>query len=79
MASERFQGHIDRLLDQVDEAMRELNWEQVRDRSQAVLALDPNNQDSLTFLAAVDRALSSDSPTQPTSTTTAPRLTVTPD
>jgi len=29
MASERIQGRIDRLLDDVDEAMRELNWEQV--------------------------------------------------
>ena len=76
MASERIQGHIDRLLDEVDEA---INWEQVRDRSQAVLALGPNNQDALTFLAAAGRALSSDSPTHPTSTTTTPGLTVTPD
>ena len=77
MASERIQGHIDRLLDEVDEAMSQLNWEQVRDRSQAVLALDPNNQDALTFLAAVDRALGgSAAPTTVTPTT--PTLTTTP-
>ncbi len=77
MASERIQGRIDRLLDEVDEAMRELNWEQVRDRSQAVLALDPNNQDALTFLAAAERALGGS--TAPTTVThTAPTLTTTP-
>jgi hypothetical protein len=37
-------------LDEVYEAMRQLNWEQVRERSQAVLALDRVNQDALTFL-----------------------------
>ena len=57
--------------------MRELNWEQVRDRSQAVLALDPNNQDALTFLAAAERALGGS--TAPTTVThTAPTLTTTP-
>ncbi len=35
MASERIQGHIDRLLDEVDEAMRQLNWEQVRANTNA--------------------------------------------
>ena len=57
MASERIQGHIDRLLDEVDEAMRQLDWEQVRERSQAILALDRDNQDALTFLEAADFAL----------------------
>lgn len=76
MASERIQCHIDRLLDEVDEAMRQLNWEQVRDRSQAVLNLDPNNQDALTFLAGAERALGGStapttiSPTTPTPTAT---------
>ncbi|MFB3120389.1 MAG: hypothetical protein ACE1Y2_07665, partial [Stenotrophomonas maltophilia] len=70
MASERIQGHIDRLLGEVDEAMMQLNWEQVRDRSQAVLALDPNNQDALTFLAAAERALGGSTPSTANDPTT---------
>ncbi len=72
MASERIQGHIDRLLDEVDEAMRHLNWEQVRDRAQAVLALDRGNQDAITFLDAAEFALnntSSETPSRVESTT----------
>ena len=61
MASERIQGHIDRILDEVDEEMRQLNWEQIRDRSRAVLNLDSDNQDALTFLEAAEFALRSPS------------------
>ena len=59
MASDRIQRHIDRLLDEVDEAMARLDWAQVRERSQAVLALDRDNQDALTFLEAAEFALQS--------------------
>ena len=40
MASERIQRRIDRLLDQIEQAMDQLQWETVRDCAQAVLALD---------------------------------------
>ena len=57
MASERIQGHIDRLLKEVDEAVSILDWVGVRDRAQAVLAFDPNNGDALAFITAAERAL----------------------
>ena len=59
MTSERVQRRISRLLEQIEDAMDELNWESVRDCSQAVLALDAENQDAVAFLAAAARALSS--------------------
>ena len=59
MTSERVQRRISRLLEQIEDAMDELNWESVRNCSQAVLALDAENQDAVAFLAAAARALSS--------------------
>ena len=52
MASERSQRRIERLLDEADEAVIQLNWQVVRDRSLAVLALEPDNADAQTLLAA---------------------------
>ena len=52
MVSERVQRRIDRLLDQIDEAMDQRNWELVRDLSEDVLALEPENSLAGTFLAA---------------------------
>ena len=54
MASERIQRQIDRLLDQVEEAVELLDWDVVRSRAQAVLALDPENADAVTFLASAE-------------------------
>ena len=54
MASERVQRRIDRLLDQVEEAIDQLDWETVLARSQAVLALDPDNADAVNFLAVLN-------------------------
>ena len=56
MASERIQRQIDRLLDQIEDAADQLDWEAVGERSEAVLAYDPENQDALAFLAAAQRA-----------------------
>ena len=56
MASERIQRRIDRLLDQIEDAADQLDWGAVRERSEAVLAYDPENQDALSFLAAAQRA-----------------------
>ena len=58
MASERLKRRIDGLLDEVEAAVSQLDWLVVRDRTQAVLALDPENADAATFLAAAERALS---------------------
>ena len=57
MASERFQRRIERLLDEADEAISRYDWESVRQAAQAVLAIDPENADGMTFLATVERAL----------------------
>ncbi len=41
------------------EGMAQLDWTQVREHSQAVLALDRDNQDALTFIEAAEFALRS--------------------
>ncbi|MEC7749567.1 MAG: hypothetical protein VX572_11545 [Chloroflexota bacterium] len=71
MANERVQRRIDILLDEADQAIAQSDWSVVRDRTQNVLALDPDNGDAATFLAAADRALaSSGQPPDSTSTPT---------
>ncbi|MFQ6029876.1 MAG: serine/threonine-protein kinase, partial [Dehalococcoidia bacterium] len=62
MASERSRRRIERLLDEADEAVTQLNWEVVRDRVTAVLALEPENADAHTLLAAVERAIGNSAP-----------------
>lgn len=62
MASERFQRRIDRLLDQVEEAADQRDWQTVHHLVQDVLVLDPGNADATNFLAAAERALGSTSP-----------------
>ena len=57
MASERIQRQIDLLLEQIEQEASQLNWDGVRERAQAVLAYDPENEDGLAFLAAAERAL----------------------
>ena len=57
MPSDRIQRQIDRLLDEAEAAVSDLNWGVVRDRTHAVLAFDPGNSDALTFQAAAERAL----------------------
>ncbi|MFB3092021.1 MAG: serine/threonine-protein kinase, partial [Dehalococcoidia bacterium] len=70
MATERVQRRIDRLLDQIEAAVDQLDWEVVRERAQAVLRLDPENGDALTFLAAADSdpESPSSSPPRPSNT-----------
>ena len=76
MVSERIQRRISILLDEADEAFAQRNWDVVQQRAQDTLALDPKNQDALTFVAAAERALgtsvlASNIPTPDTSPTTA--------
>ena len=69
--SERLKRQIDGLLDEVEAAVSQLDWQVVRDRTQVVLALDPENADAATYLAAAERALSaSESIQQPLSNDT---------
>ncbi len=62
MASERLQRQIDVLLDEAEAAIKQLDWRVVHDRSQAVLAMDPENSDGLAFLATAERALNTSAP-----------------
>ena len=55
MPSERVQRQIDRLLDEAEAGIAEHSWSVTRDRAQSVLAIDPENSDALTYLAAAER------------------------
>lgn len=55
MPTERIQRQIDALLDEAEAAVRTLDWATVRDRCEAVLRLDPTNEDALTFRDAALR------------------------
>ncbi len=55
MESERAQRQIDRLLDEAEEAITRLDSQVVRARAQAVLRLDPGNNDACAYLSAADR------------------------
>lgn len=86
MASERIKRRIDILLDEADEAFAQRDWETVKQRSQDALALAPENQEAITFLAAADRALGAnliEAPLQPptgsTPTTSPSTVTVVPE
>jgi len=57
MATERLQRRIEKLLDEAEEAVSDLNWSLVRDRAQAVLGLDLDNADGLTLRAVAKREL----------------------
>ena len=66
MASERLQRHIERLLDEADQAIVQRQWDVVRERAQDILAIDPENSDGLAFLASAERALEVSTPASPT-------------
>ena len=55
MATERIQRRIDRLLDQVEEAADQEDWEAVRRLAQQVFDLSPDDPDATTFLEIADR------------------------
>ena len=57
MPSERVQRQIDRLLDEAEAGLAETDWALVRRRSEAVLSLDPENADALSYIAAAARGL----------------------
>ena len=53
MASERLQKHIERLLDEADQAIADEDWSTVLSRARSVLAIDPENGDGAAYLATV--------------------------
>jgi len=55
MTSERVQRQIDRLLNEAESAITNSDWDNVRQRAQDVLRLDPSNVDALAYLVAADR------------------------
>ena len=57
MVSERGKRRIERLLDEGDEAVSQLDWETVRDRAQPALVFDPDNTEALELLSGAERAL----------------------
>ena len=65
MPSERVQRPIDRLLDDVEEAISRFDWNAARQGARAVLALDAENADALAYLAAAERDLGGPHPQPP--------------
>ena len=57
MANERVQWRVERLLDQLDEAESQGNWESVRDLAQDVLEIDPDNTEAGAYLRSSGRRL----------------------
>lgn len=53
--SERIDRQVERLLNEVEEAVEESDWDTVRVRSEAILALDPENEDARAYLSAAER------------------------
>ncbi len=62
MMSERIRRQIERFLDAAEEAASRFDWDSVRENAHAVLRLDPENADALTYLAAADRDIAAASP-----------------
>jgi len=64
MPSERILRRIEQYLNDADEAAARFDWAAVQQNAQAVLSLDPENSDALTYLAAAQRNLASAETTQ---------------
>ena len=55
MASDRLQRQIERLLDEADQAITQEDWPTVASRARAVLRIDPDNSDAISYLAVAER------------------------
>ena len=84
MASDRLQRQVERLLDEADQAIIEEDWSTVASRARAILRIDPENSDAISYLAVAERdqSTSTELPifesSQPI-TSTSPPITTTPD
>ncbi|MCH8282536.1 MAG: protein kinase, partial [Chloroflexi bacterium] len=66
MASERVQRRLERLLNQLDEAESQGDWESVRALAQDVLEIDADNTEAAAYLRSADRRLDPVPTTVPT-------------
>ena len=57
MASERTQRRLERLLDQIDEAEAQSNWESVRSLALDVLEFDGENSEASAYLRVAERRI----------------------
>ena len=55
--TDRIRRRVEQFLDEADQTAADSDWERVRDRAEDALALDPENPDALSFLAAAQRRL----------------------
>ena len=55
MASDRLHRQIERLLDEADQAITQEDWSTVASRARAVLRIDPENRDALSYLGVAER------------------------
>ena len=60
MLSERVQRHIDRLLDEADQAIALQQWEDLRATCETLLSLDPDNSDAARYLVLANDSLAKD-------------------
>ncbi len=57
MASERMRWRLERLLNQIDDAESQGNWESVSDLAQDALGIDAHNIEAIAYLEAAERRL----------------------
>ena len=55
MANERLPRQIEPLLDEADEAITKEDWSTVAGRARAILRIDPENSDALSYLSVAER------------------------
>ncbi len=72
MPSERMQRQIDALLDRVETAVNDGDWDAALTSIRAVLSADPDNADALTYMGMAEAALGNPAHTQPTPAVHAP-------
>jgi len=66
MASDRIKRQIERLLDQVEEAVDQSDWQLVRQIADNILILDPTHVDAQSYRISAERALGPRQPGVPT-------------
>jgi hypothetical protein len=65
MPSERVQRQIDELLSDAESAIKAADWERVRDRARAIIALDEGNEDAAAYLKAAGANLIGEASSSP--------------
>ena len=65
MASDRIKRQIERLLDNLEEAVDQSDWQLVRQIADNILILDPTHVDAQSYLISAERALGPRQPEVP--------------